>query len=340
MRKLGLLFKSAVDISVWFRGQVVLLLLAAVLTGCEERPQSVSHSQLLMGTVVDIVVVAAPSRAEPAIEAAFDEMLRIENLLSPHIEHSDVWRLSHSDQPVSVSPETIQVLTLGRRIAELSDGAFDPGLGALKQLWGVETDTPRVPTNDEIRRALRGTGPTALRLEGRTVTKSDPLLQVDLGGIAKGYALDRAVEILRQAGIRHASVNAGGDLRLLGNHGERPWRIGIQHPRRNRELLATLELADVAVVTSGDYERFFERDGVRYHHLFDPRTGQPARDCQSVTVVAGEAMLADALATAAFVLGPARGIELLRQQQVEGIIVTADGELLVTAGLQPQVARP
>lgn len=319
---------------------VVLLVLVTAQAGCEEPPQAVRHSQLLMGTVVDIVALAPPSQAEPAIAAAFAEMGRIEKLLSPHIERSDVWRLSHSAQPVSVSAETIWVLNLARRIAELSEGAFDPALGALKQLWGVETETPRVPSRDEIRHALRGTGPTALQFEGRRVTKSDPLVQVDLGGIAKGYALDRAVEVLRQAGIRHASVNGGGDLRLLGNRGERPWRIGIQHPRRSGELLATLELADVAVVTSGDYERFFEQDGVRYHHLFDPRTGLPARGCQSVTVVAGEAMLADALATAAFVLGPVRGMALLQQQQVEGIIVTADGELLVTAGLQTQVGQP
>ena len=185
------------------------------------------------------------------------------------------------------------------------------GLGRLKQLWNIEGEHPRVPNAAEITAALAGTGLGDLRLAGQVVTKDDPRLAVDLGGIAKGYAVDRAIAVLQAAGVRHASVNAGGDIRLLGDRGDRPWRIGIQHPRKSDAILATLDLADTAVVTSGDYERFFERDGVRYHHLFDPATGQPARRCQSVTVVAPEAMLADALATAVFVLGPGPGLKLL-----------------------------
>jgi len=317
-----------------------LLLALLMLPGCEERPQRVSRSQLLMGTVVDIVVNAPPDLAESAIDAAFAEMRRIENQMSSHVEKSDVWRLSHSSGPIEVSAETSEVLRLGLAVARQSGGAFDLSLGGLKQLWGIETATPRIPDDDEIRAALQGTGPDALRLEGQTAFKQQPALQIDLGGIAKGFAIDRAVAVLRQAGVRHASVNAGGDLRLLGDRGDRPWRIGIQHPRRSGELLATLELAETAVVTSGDYERYFERDGIRYHHLFDPQTGRPARDCQSVTVVADEAMLADALATAAFVLGPERGMEFLQQFEVEGILVTASGEVLVTPGLQQQMAWP
>jgi len=322
------------------RKLIPLLLIALPLAGCEQRPQRVSHSQLLMGTVVEIAVTAPPEQAEPAIDAAFSEMRRIENLMSPQLELSEVWKLSHSAGPVTVSEDTARVLSLGQQVARLSGGAFDMTLGALKRLWGVESDAPRVPSAAEIGTALRDIGPDALQLEGLIVAKRNPALQVDLGGIAKGYALDRATAVLRQAGIRHASVNAGGDLRLLGDRGDRPWRIGIQHPRRTGELLATLDLRDTAVVTSGDYERYFERDGIRYHHLFDPQTGLPARGCQSVTVVADEAMLADALATAAFVLGPERGLALLRQQQVEGILVTAGGEVLVTPGLQQRVHWP
>jgi len=143
--------------------------------------------------------------------------------------------------------------------------------------------------------------------------------------------------VLEASGIKHASVNAGGDLRLLGDKAGRPWRIGIQHPRQSGELLATLDLADTSVVTSGDYERYFEADGQRYHHLFDPHSGRPAQLCQSVTVVAREAALADALATAVFVLGPQRGLELLGRYGVEGIIVAADGQRQATAGLTGKV---
>jgi len=324
----------------WLRILPALLLALLMLPGCEERPQRVSRSQLLMGTVVDIVVNAPPDLAESAIAAAFAEMRRIENLMSPQIEQSDVWRLSHGAGPFEVSVETSEVLGLGQAVARQSGGAFDLSLGRLKQLWGIETATPRIPADEEIRAALQGTGPDSLRLEGQTVFKQQSDLRVDLGGIAKGFAIDRAVAVLRQAGVLHASVNAGGDLRLLGDRGDRPWRIGIQHPRRSGELLATLELAGTAVVTSGDYERSFERDGIRYHHLFDPQTGRPARDCQSVTVVADEAMLADALATAVFVLGPERGMAFLQQFRAEGILVTANGEVLVTPGLQQQVRWP
>jgi FAD:protein FMN transferase len=317
-----------------------LLLAASLLSGCEERPQPTSHTQLLMGTVVDIVVYAPPRLAEPAIEAAFAEMRRIEQLMSPNMEQSDVWRLSHADGPLTVSADTAAVLQLGLQVAHQSGGAFDLTLGALKRIWGVESDAPRLPDETEIAAALRGIGPDALQLDGHEVVKKTAALEIDLGGVAKGYALDRAIAVLQAAGIRHASVNAGGDLRLLGDRGDRPWRIGIQHPRRSDELLATLDLTDTSVVTSGDYERFFELDGVRYHHLFDPKTGRPAHGCQSVTVVTDQAMRADALATAAFVLGPERGLAFLEQQQVEGILVSATGEVLVTPGLKQQVHWP
>jgi thiamine biosynthesis lipoprotein len=177
-----------------------------------------------------------------------------------------------------------------------------------------------------------------LHLDGRRVEKAHPALTVDLGAIAKGYAIDRAAEVLRRAGIESAAINAGGDIRLIGDHGARPWRIAIQHPRDSARPLATLELADAAVVTSGDYERFFEQDGVRYHHIFDPRTGYPAGRCQSVTVVAPSAALADALSTAVFVLGPEEGFALLQRfPEAEGLIVAADGTPQASPGLEAKL---
>jgi thiamine biosynthesis lipoprotein len=248
--------------------------------------------------------------------------------MSPHIEGSDVARLSRSDSPQPVSPETAAVLRLGLHLAAQSNGAFDLTLGRLKALWGIEGETPQVPDREAVEDALRGIGPQALRLEAPLVVKSRPELQLDLGGIAKGYAIDRAIFLLADAGVEFASVNAGGDMRLLGDRGgKRPWRIGIQHPRDPQRLLATLEVEDVAVVTSGDYERYFEQDGRRYHHLFDPRTGYPATACRSVTVVAPSAMLADALATAVFVLGPQQGISLLQYYpEAQALIIDSTGK--------------
>jgi thiamine biosynthesis lipoprotein len=326
---------------------VIVLLLAALAFLALRRlpgdsPQKVSRTRILMGTVVEITALGDDAdRLQAAITSAFEEMERIDRLMRPDGDGSDVFRISQAPQSAEVSEETAKVIALGLKVARASDGAFDMGLGRLKTLWGIESDHPRVPTPDEIRRALIGTGLGDLHLTGRRVFKDNPTLAVDLGGIAKGYAIDRAIEILRQAGVKNASVNAGGDIRLIGDHQGRPWHIGIQHPRDTQKVLATLSLQGTSVVTSGDYERFFIKDGVRYHHLFAPKTGYPASLCMSATVVAPSATLADALATAAFILGPQKGISLLeRFPGVEGLLVGADGKPVLTPGLKGKVTWP
>jgi thiamine biosynthesis lipoprotein len=322
-----------------FNRPLILLLLMLLLTAAWWRlrpePGVVQRTQLLMGTTVSIEAAGAdPAVLERAIAAAFAEMARIETLMSPHRPESDVSRLTAAEHAVTVAPETAEVIALGLEIARRSGGAFDLTLGRLKTLWGIETETPQVPTATAIAAALRGIGPEALSISGNLVTKGSPLLAIDLGAIAKGYAVDRAIATLRAHGVTSAAVNAGGDIGLLGSKQGRPWRIGVQHPRDPEGVLVTLEAADRAVVSSGDYERCFERDGRRYHHLFDPQTGYPAGRCQSVTVLAPRAVLADALATALFVLGPERGLALLRDYPgVDALIVAADGRLHTTPGL-------
>jgi len=326
---------------------IILVLLVALALISFQRfagggPESVRRSRLVMGTVVEIAADGKDAdRLDRAVTEAFSEMERLEGLMSPHRPQSDVARLSRSSEGLDVSPETAEVVALGLDVARASGGAFDMTLGRLKTLWGIESEAPRVPSAPEIREALAGSGPDALRLEGNRVIKRDPYLAVDLGGIAKGYAIDRAIDVLRRAEVESASVNAGGDIRLLGARGDRPWRIGIRHPRNPEGLTATLLLDEAAVVTSGDYERFFEADGVRYHHLFDPRTGYPAALSRSVTVVAETAVLADALATAAFVLGPEAGLKLLEESpDAEGLIVGADGAPVFTTGLKGRIEWP
>lgn len=317
---------------------ILLLLLVALLVWqrqpAEDSP--LSRTSLVMGTLVEIKAYGDDRvLLEEGISAAFAEMVRLEQLFSTHIPESEVSRLSAADAPLIVSEETASLLGLGQKIAQRSDGAFDMGLGKLKALWGIESEQPQVPEEQAIALALQGIGPESLQINEQQVRKQTPGLQIDLGGIAKGYAVDRAVEKLRQSGIFSAAVNAGGDLRLLGDRQGQSWRIGIQHPRQSGEIIATLALQNRAVVTSGDYERYFEQDGIRYHHLFDPQTGRPARSCQSVTVVAADAASADALATAAFVLGPEKGLALLEQMpDVEGFLIAADGQRLVTGGLE------
>ena len=324
-----------------FLAAAVLVALALVRLGGSGAPEQVVRSRILMGTVVEITAWGeGRGKTEAAVTAAFDEMARIERLMGPG-EESDPFRLSQPVPELDVSPETARVIALGLKVGEASAGAFDMTLGRLKTLWGIESETPRVPHPEEIAAALAGTGPGALRLEESRVVKADPETVVDLGGIVKGYAVDRALKVLKEGGVSAASVNAGGDISLLGDRLGRPWRIGIRHPRDPAGLLVTLELQDEAVVTSGDYERFFEKGGERFHHLFDPRTGYPARGSQSATVVAGDALLADALSTAVFVLGPREGIALLeRTPEAEGIIVGPDGTVFVTEGLKGKALWP
>lgn len=323
---------------------VLLIVLAVAVAWWRLAPsgdQEVRQTRIIMSTVVEITALPEPGvDTEAAVNAAFAEMVRIEGVMSSHRADSEVSRLSGPVTRMELSTDTAAVIRQGLAIAKRSDGAFDLALGRLIKLWNVLGEHPHVPTAAAITKALRGVGPGDLRLEGRTAIKADPELAIDLGSIAKGYAVDRACAVLQAAGIRDATVNAGGNLRVMGSHRNRPWRIGIQHPRKKNEVMAILPVNDEAVVTSGDYQRFFMQDGVRYHHIFDPRTGWPARRCQSVTIVADNATLADGLSTAVFVLGPEKGLALARSFGVEALIIDIDGGRHMTDGLRDRLQWP
>jgi len=310
-----------------------------VVQNREQHP--LSRTRLLLGTVVEITIYdERPQRFADSVDAAFQEMARIESLTSFHQPQSDVTRLSSTTGTFAAAPEVLEILKQGLKISRASDGAFDMTLGRLKALWGFGSPHPRRPAPEDIREALQGSGSEALSIEQGRVLKHTNA-RIDLGGIAKGYIIDRAAALLQRAGVRCAAINVGGDLRLIGRRAV-PWRIAIRHPRHSDALLATLVLAEpLAVVTSGDYERFFEQGGVRYHHLFDPVTGMPANRCRSVTVVSPEAALADALATAVFVMGPDAGLALLeRYSRTGGLVVDAAGVVHVSRGLRSQVVWP
>ncbi|MGK2908058.1 MAG: FAD:protein FMN transferase [Desulfuromonadales bacterium] len=323
----------------WNRPLIIgLLVVLLALTWWRMQPEEkeIRRSRLMMGTVVEIMAEGLKaSELETAVDEAFAEMARLDKLLSRYHLGSDVSRLSRSDGGGKVAAETAEVLALGLEVARYSGGAFDMTLGKLKSLWAfdAEDEAPSVPDRETISAALVGVGPAALDLDGLEVNKRTQDLEIDLGGIAKGYAVDHAVAVLKEHGITSAAVNAGGDMYLLGQRRKRPWRIGIQHPRQKETVLDTVQVRDQAVVTSGDYERFFEQKGIRYHHIFDPQTGFPARGCQSVTIIADSVALGDALATAVFVMGPEAGLQLLREYpRAEGLIVATDGTLHASPG--------
>lgn len=321
----------------WNRPLIIgLLVVLLALTWWRLQPEEkeIRRSRLMMGTVVEIMAGGLEaSKLETAVDAAFAEMSRLDKLLSRYHLGSEVSRLSRRDGGGKVAAETAEVLALGLDVAQHSGGAFDMTLGRLKSLWHFDEEAPSVPERGAIAAALVGVGPAALALDGLEVYKRTPDLEIDLGGIAKGYAVDRAIAVLKEYGITSAAVNAGGDMYLLGQRPKRPWRIGIQHPRQKETVLETVQVRNQAVVTSGDYERFFEQDGIRYHHIFDPQTGFPARGCQSVTIITDSVALGDALATAVFVMGPESGLQLLAgYPRAEGLIVAADGTLHSSPG--------
>ncbi|HEX7079964.1 MAG TPA: FAD:protein FMN transferase [Gammaproteobacteria bacterium] len=261
-----------------------------------------------MGTWVDLAVVAAPRTAEAALDEAEAFLRRFEidyYAWAPDGELARLNRALAELREATVSPEMAALLVAAKRANALSGGAFDPGVGALVERYGFHeaAGEPREPTPAEIDAWLgAGASIAAVDIDGVEVSARTPVL-LDLGGIAKGAAVDRIVELFRRHGITSALVNAGGDLRVLGTRGDRAWRIGIQDPRAD-DVLGVIELADgEAAFTSGDYERYVERGGERLHHLLDPRTGRPADESRAVTVIARDGVAADSAATALFVAG-------------------------------------
>ncbi|MFQ6079649.1 MAG: FAD:protein FMN transferase [Thermodesulfobacteriota bacterium] len=296
-----------------------------------------------MGTLVEITVIGRDAdRAEGAIRDAFNEMQRLEGLMSRRIPGSDVSRINGwaGIKAVPVSADVLKVIQRAEEISRASEGYFDITIGAVLDLWGFEENGGRLPAKGEVSEALDAIGYKAIHVDEResTVELKKKGMRIDLGGIAKGYAVDRAVELLKARGYRNMIVNAGGDIRVSGRKTHGPWVIGIQDPRDRSRILATVDAEDISVATSGDYERYFVREGKRYHHLLNPFTGFPARQCRSVTILAEDALSADGLATAVFVIGPRKGLHLIEAMEgVEGLIVSSAGEIIQSEGLKGKV---
>lgn len=316
------------------RGLLRLALLALLATACatggDDRPRLVSANRMLMGTTFRIQLVTPDVEAgNRAIEAALDEVARVEELLSEWKQTSQISAVNDAagqETAIAVGPELYEVVERGLQISQMTGGAFDMTYASCGHLWSFRD--PRIPTGAEITACLAHVDYRRVELEpgGSAIRLPDASMRIGISGIGKGYGVDRAADVLESLGFVDYTVDGGGDLRVSGENVDRPWRVGVADPRQSGVLTMTLEPRSGAVVTSGDYHLFFELDGKRYHHIVDPETGRPAERSIAVTVIAETAMDADALATGLFVLGPERGLELVESLAgVEALITAADG---------------
>ncbi|MBF0627932.1 MAG: FAD:protein FMN transferase [Magnetococcales bacterium] len=309
-------------------------------------------TRLQMGTLVSISTWGVEeNKADRAMDLAFEEIGRIEAMMSRFMPESAVAHLNQAPrgEPHAVPEELIGVIERGVEMGRLTRGAFDIGIAPLSDVWGFSREPPpeAPPPTAAIHNWLDARN--GLPDQGITITPEQQILlantavALDLGGIAKGYAVERALEVLQRAGVANALINAGGDMRIAGAKGGQPWHIGLRDPRNPEGVVAVMDVAGSrAISTSGDYERYFMSDGVRYHHILDPKLGAPARSgLISVTVQAADSMTADALSTALFVLGGEEGLKLLRHfPGSEAFLIRADGTFIKTPGFIGTKAAP
>jgi thiamine biosynthesis lipoprotein len=297
------------------------------------------REEAIMGTRVAVELWSEDrALAERAMDAVIAEMRRTDELMStykPESQLSQVNAHAH-ERPVQVDPDIVEVVERSFDVSRLSGGAFDITYASVGYLYDYRAH--QKPTDAQIAAALPGVDFRKVQVdrEAHTIRFLREGVRIDLGGIAKGYAVDRAVQHLRELGIRHAMVNAGGDTRLLGDRRGKPWMVGIRDPRSAGRVVMRVPLADEAISTSGDYERYFEEDGVLYHHILVPSTGRSARGVRSATVIGPDATLTDGLSTTLFVLGVERGMQLIaRLPGVEAVMVDDEGRIFYSDGLAP-----
>ncbi len=311
--------------------RLLLIIITALSVACSS-PSDIHETRFIMGTLVEFTIAGSEqNQAEQAVTEAAIEMQRIEDIFTIYGDVSNSVKAFNDSPPntiVKLDDEVADLLDMALKIKQLSGGTFDPALAGLNLLWGFsQTDSPTAPPQAAAIKKAIPPG-HCIKKQQQGWIRLDSRCLLDFGAIAKGYAIDRGIAVLQSHGISHAIINAGGDIRLIGKHGDKPWRIGIRHPRNKAEVIASLELeGDVSVVTSGDYERYFIHNGQRYHHILNPKTGWPVAEIQSATVIAPNATLADAWSTALFVSGKA-GVLAINNLNYGVLLVNNKGEII------------
>jgi len=313
----------------------ILLMGLLLISGCldTDNPQKIEQTRTLMSTFFTITVYDKDAaKAEIAINESFKEIERIENVLSIYKNDSEAYLLNKNGKIDDASDDLLYVMNRSIEYGDLSDGAFDITVQPILDLYTYTfTDLKRPPTDAEINKVSKLIGYKNIVIKDRHIEFKKPGMKITLGGIAKGYAVDKVVELLEERGVRHALVNAGGNMRSLGDKGSEDWQIALENPRNKAEYITVIPLNNNAVSTSGDYERYFDENKT-FHHIVNPKTGYSAIELISVTVITPKAIDCDALSTSVFVLGKEKGIELMENLSVEGLVITREKEIIKSKG--------
>lgn len=292
-----------------------------------------------MGTAIH-VELWHPNKiiAEKNIQRVISEMHRIDSLMSPFKKDSELSLINQqaANQPLKISTELFNLIQQSINISKLSNGAFDITFSSLGQFYDYRKK--QTPTKKEVTENLKKINYKNIKLnkDDTTIFFTHTGTRIDLGGIAKGHAVDNSIKLLQQQGITQAMVSAGGDTRIIGDKGGRPWYVGIRHPRDKNKSAVVLPLSQTAISTSGDYERYFIKDNVRHHHIIKPSTGDSARELRSVSILGSDSTTVDALSTTVFILGLNKGMKLISKlPNTEAIIIDNNGLIHYSIGLQP-----
>ena len=324
------------------------LMLALALLGwtlpTPSRAEWRDRTEAIMGTRIYVEVWSEDAaKGDEAIAAVMAEMTRIDELMSHYKPESELSQINAraAEEPVKVDPELFDLIKLSLHFSEITEGAFDITYASVGHLYDFPNHVH--PTEAQIKSALPAVNFRNLLLDpvNHSVRFEHKGMRIDLGGIGKGYAVDRGIDILKARGIKHAVVTAGGDTRIIGDHMGRPWVVAIRHPDDENKIVTKIPLIDTAMSTSGDYERFFDENGVRYHHIIDPHTGHSASKVRSATILGPTATETDGMSKTAFVLGPEKALEIInRMPQYDAVFVRPDGKVLYSNGLQPPPTKP
>jgi thiamine biosynthesis lipoprotein len=315
-----------------------LLSLITLLPG-QAQAEWITRNESIMGTRCAVELWSDDrARGEAAIASVFDDMKRIDRLMSTWKEDTEISKVNRegSKHPVKISQELFRLLQVSVEYSELTHGAFDITYASVGYLYDFKKGVH--PDQKAIEQALPGINWRHMVLDEKntTVFFTRPGMRIDLGGIAKGHSVDRGIEILQKQGITRAMVNAGGDTRILGDRFGKPWVVGVRDPDHEGRMFLRLPLSDTAFSTSGDYERYFDEDGKRFHHIIDPKTGDSARKVRSVTVISGTATRTDALTKSVFIMGAEEGIAFINTlPDVDAVAVAPDGKVSYSRGLAP-----